>query len=45
MKKETAIKKAKAGEFEFIYDIKLGTNEVRFQTASGKWKEKTIDIN
>jgi len=40
----TAIKKARDGEFEFMYDIKKGNNEVRYQTPSGKWKEKIIEI-
>jgi hypothetical protein len=44
MKRTTAIKKAKDGEFEFISDIKTGSNEVRYQTPSGTWKTKTIEI-
>jgi hypothetical protein len=44
MKYIVAMKKAKDGEFEFIYDIKIGLNEVRYQTFSGKWKTKTINI-
>lgn len=44
MKFETAIKKARSGEFEFVYDIKRGQNEIRYQTPSGKWKSKYIEI-
>lgn len=40
----TAIKKAKEGQFEFLHDAKIGTNEVRYQTPSGKWKTKFILI-
>ena len=45
MRRETAIKKAKEGYFEFIDDAKQGDNLVRYQTPSGKWKEKVIHIN
>ena len=44
MKYETAIRKAKSGEFEFIYEPRDGMNEVKYQTPSGKWKTKYIDI-
>jgi hypothetical protein len=44
MKMQTAIRKAKEGYFEFIEDVKTGTNVVRFQTPSGKWKEKQIEV-
>lgn len=44
MRMETALKKAKDGEFEFIYDAKNGSNQVRYRTSLGKWKEKTIEI-
>ena len=40
----TAVRKAKDGEFEFVTDAKVGTNYVRYQTPSGKWKEKYIEI-
>lgn len=41
---ETAIKKAQEGEFEFHFDARYGFNNVRYQTPSGKWKEKIIEI-
>jgi hypothetical protein len=44
MKLSTALKKAQNGEFEFLYDAKEGCNEIRYQTPSGKWKEKIIEI-
>lgn len=44
MTKLTAIKKAKEGCFEFIDDIKMGNNIVRYKTPSGKWKTKIIYI-
>lgn len=44
MKLKTAIKKTKDGEFEFFQDAKIGINDVRFQTPTGKWKEKRIEI-
>jgi uncharacterized protein with FMN-binding domain len=44
MSMKTAMKKARDGVFEFIYDAKIGTNLVRYQTSSGKWKEKTIEV-
>ena len=44
MKLETALRKAKEGEFEFLYDAKEGTNEVSYQPNSGEWKTKTITI-
>jgi len=40
----TAIRRAKEGCFEFIEDIKIGNNRVRYQTPTGKWKERLIDI-
>jgi hypothetical protein len=44
MKMQTAIRKSKEGYFEFIEDVRTGTNVVRYQTPSGKWKEKTIEV-
>jgi len=39
---KTAMRKARNGVFEFIYDARVGHNTVRYQTPSGKWKEKSI---
>jgi len=44
MKMSKAIQKAKEGRFDFTRDAKIGYNTVRYQTASGKWKEKIIEI-
>lgn len=44
MKYTTAVKKARQGEFQFIKDIKYGINEVKYQTPTGKWKSKEIEI-
>jgi hypothetical protein len=44
MKYNTAVNKSKNGEFEFIEDIRQGKNIVRYQTPSGKWKTKIIEI-
>jgi len=44
MKYNQAIKSAKEGKFEFIYEPVNGQNEVRYQTTSGKWKHKYIQI-
>lgn len=35
MKWTTAIKQAKKGLFEFVYDAKIGNNEVRRPRANG----------
>lgn len=45
MKKLTALKKAKEGQFEFISDIRRGYNIVRYKTNRGNWKEKVIYID
>jgi len=37
MTMKTAIKKAKEGYFTFKFDIRIGNNEIRRQTPSGKW--------
>jgi len=45
MTRKTAIKKAREGYFEFIYDIKKGDNLVRYTTpVTGKRKEKYIEV-
>jgi hypothetical protein len=44
MKFETAWKATKEGKFEFVNDVRNGQNEVRYQTPSGKWKTKYIEI-
>jgi hypothetical protein len=41
----TAIRKAKEGCFEFVYDVHPGDNLIRYQTPSGKWKEKYIEVD
>lgn len=42
---ETALRKARAGEFEFVQDARYGMNEVKYQTPSGEWRTKRVDIN
>lgn len=42
-KMETAIAKAKKGEFEFVYDAKVGINEVR-RTIAGKVVTRKINV-
>jgi len=44
MTMETAIKKSKRGEFEFIEDAHVGLQVVRYQTPSGKWKQMQLSI-
>lgn len=44
MKKDTALKQAKEGKFKFVENIRPGINIVKYQTSTGKWKEKTINI-
>ena len=44
MTREKAIRKARDGEFEFISDIRIGTNTVRYQSKKGNWKEKKINV-
>lgn len=41
----TALKRAKEGRFEFVNDAREGINEVRYQSPSGKWKTKQIEIS
>jgi hypothetical protein len=44
VRRNTAIMKAREGDFEFIEDIKQGSNLVRYKTPTGIWKEKYIEV-
>jgi hypothetical protein len=44
MKAKTAIRNVRDGKFEFYEDIRLGVNRIRYQTGTGKWKDKQIMI-
>jgi hypothetical protein len=41
---KTALKQAKEGKISFCNDIRFGINYVQYQTPSGQWRQKTIDI-
>jgi hypothetical protein len=41
----TAMRKAREGEFEFVDDPRMGHNLVRYQTGTGKWRTKGIQID
>lgn len=44
MKWNTAKQKVRDGIFEFESDMHLGTNIVRYQTPSGQFKQKVIEV-
>jgi len=46
MKFETALAKSREGYFEFVYDARKGAgNLIRYQTPSGKWKQRYISLD
>jgi hypothetical protein len=44
MTMKAALKKAHEGYFEFMGDAKCGVNFIKYQTGTGKWKQKMIEV-